>query len=102
MRTTDSPTDRPTGESSEALLRGRACYERREWDEAFNALSLADQATPLNSDDLHRLAWSAGLTARDDQMLAAYERAYHVLLAAGEELAAASSTWYARSYAASI
>ena len=94
MRTTDSPTDRPTGESSEALLRGRACYERREWDEAFNALSLADQATPLNSDDLHRLAWSAGLTARDDQMLAAYERAYHVLLAAGEELAAARAAFW--------
>ena len=92
--TTGSPPDRPPGESSEALLRGRACYERREWNEAFEALSFADQATPLTTEDLHRLAWSAGLTARDEQMLTTYERVYQALLVAGEELGAARAAFW--------
>jgi len=92
--TTGSPAEPPVGELSEALRRGRACYERREWNEAFEALSQADQATPLIAEDLHRLAWSAGLTARDEQMLPAYERTYHSLLAAGNELAAARAAFW--------
>lgn len=91
---TGSLPEPPVGELSEALRRGRACYERREWNEAFEALSLADQATPLTAEDLHRLAWSAGLTARDEQMLAAYERTYHSLLATGHELAAARAAFW--------
>jgi DNA-binding CsgD family transcriptional regulator len=72
-----------------ALERGRACFERHEWNDAFHALSLADASTPLGADDLQRLASSAGLTARDDEMLPAQERLYHAYLEAGESLAAA-------------
>src|SRR6476619_7322793 len=79
---------------SKALLHGRACYERREWNDAFEALSLADQTTALGADDLHRLAWSAGLTARDDQMLAAQERVYQARLDAGEDLAAGRAAFW--------
>jgi hypothetical protein len=79
---------------SDPLLRGRACYERRDWNDAFEALSLADQSTPLAAEDLHRLAWSAGLTARDEQMLTTQERVYHARLEAGEDLAAARAEFW--------
>jgi DNA-binding CsgD family transcriptional regulator len=77
-----------------ALIRGRTCYERREWNDAFEALSLADRTETLGADDLHRLAWSAGLTARDDEMLAAQERVYQARLDAGEDLAAGRAAFW--------
>jgi len=86
--------ERPAGAAADVLLRGRACYDRREWDDAFEALSLADQATPLGAEDLHRLAWSAGLTARDDTMLATQERVYQARLNANENLAAARAAFW--------
>jgi DNA-binding NarL/FixJ family response regulator len=79
-----APTD-----AADALRRGRACYERNEWSDAFEALTLADRAVPLDADDLQRLAWAAGLSARDDEMLAFNERAYHARLERGEDLIAA-------------
>jgi DNA-binding CsgD family transcriptional regulator len=79
---------------AELLERGRACYERHEWDDAFELLSLADRSSPLDADDLHRLAWSAGLTARDEEMLAVQERLYHARLAAGQCLAAARAAFW--------
>ena len=45
----------------DALQHGRLCYERRRWNEAYQALLFADQATPLDVDDLERLATSAYL-----------------------------------------
>ncbi len=84
-----------TDASSEPLLRGRACYEQRQWHDAFEALSLADRATPLGTEDLQRLAWSAGLVARDAEMLATLERVYRARLDAGDHLAAARAAfWY--------
>ena len=50
--------------------------------------------TPLGAEDLHRLAWSAGLSARDEQMLATQERVYHARLQAGEALAAARAAFW--------
>lgn len=76
------------------LERGRACFDRREWNDAFEALSLADRATPLGAEDLHRLAWSAGLTARDEEMLATQARVYNARLDAGEDLAAARAAFW--------
>ena len=93
-RISDSASERHPEEASDPLLRGRACYERREWNDAFEALSLADQSIPLGAEDLHRLAWSAGLTARDEQMLAIQERVYHALLAAGQDLPAARAAFW--------
>jgi DNA-binding NarL/FixJ family response regulator len=80
--------------SSEPLARGRACYERREWNDAFEALSLAERLHPLGTEDLQRFAWAAGLTARDEEMLSAQERVYHAWLEAGEELAAARAAFW--------
>lgn len=95
---TSNASDRdpkPRGaEVSGALERGRACFDRHEWNDAFEALSLADRSTPLAAEDLHRLAWSAGLTARDEQMLATQERVYHAHLDAGKDLAAARAAFW--------
>ena len=84
----------PESGNDAALLRGRACFERQEWDDAFEALARADAAHPLGAEDLHRLAWSAGLSARDEEMLATQERVYHARLQAGEELAAARAAFW--------
>ena len=90
------PTRNPSDSSvpSASLLRGRACYERGEWNDAFESLALADESQPLDLDDLHRLAWSAGLTARDEQMLATQERLYHRYLESGQDLAAARASFW--------
>src|SRR4051812_29059401 len=79
---------------SDPLRRGRAHYERREWNDAFEALSLADRANPLEVEDLYRLAWSAGLSAHDDEMLAASERMYHAHVEASQVLMAARSAFW--------
>jgi DNA-binding CsgD family transcriptional regulator len=79
---------------SELLEQGRACFDRCDWNDAFDALSQADRSMPLGADDLHRLAWSAGMTARDEQMLATQERVYHARLSAGENLAAARAAFW--------
>jgi DNA-binding CsgD family transcriptional regulator len=79
---------------SSLLQRGRDCYERNEWNDAFEALSLADQSTSLDAEDLHRLAWAAGLSARDELMLATQERVYHARLAAGQDLIAARAAFW--------
>jgi len=84
----------PSGRPSETLLRGRACYERGEWNDAFESLALEDESQPLDLDDLHRLAWAAGLTARDEQMLATQERLYHRYLESGQDLAAARASFW--------
>ena len=64
-------------ERGRALEQGRAAYGRRAWEEAYQALSQVDAATPLPAADLERLAWSAALTERDDALLEALERLYH-------------------------
>lgn len=71
------------------LERGRVCYERQDWNDAFVALSAADGTAALGAQDLERLAWSAGLTARDDEMLVALERWHQAELGAGRALVAA-------------
>jgi DNA-binding CsgD family transcriptional regulator len=91
---TDRKSQRQETEASELLERGRAAFERHEWNDAFAALSLADQSLALDADDLERLSWSAGLTARDDEMLMTQERLYNARLDAGECLAAARAAFW--------
>ena len=70
------------------LRRGREFYGRRAWGEAYRSLALADQAAPLEAEDLERLAISAYLIGRDDDYLTALERAHHGHLVAGEDVRA--------------
>ena len=72
------------------LERGRECYGRRAWADAYHALSLADQVAPLAVEDLELLAMSAYLIARDDDYLTALDRAYHAYLNAGKYIACGS------------
>jgi DNA-binding CsgD family transcriptional regulator len=94
QNTADSSSHSAGTEKLDLLLHGRACYERGEWNDAFAALSLADRSTSLGTDDLQRLAWSAGLTARDEEMLAMHERLYHAHIEAGEDLAASRAAFW--------
>jgi hypothetical protein len=91
---TESTTAQADDERSRLLLHGRACYERCEWNDAFAALKAADEKGPLSAMDLHRLAWSAGLVARDEDMLATMERVYHARLEEGEQLEAARAAFW--------
>jgi DNA-binding CsgD family transcriptional regulator len=66
---------RPAAEDE--LSRGRNAYASHAWNEAYVALARADEALPLEAEDLDRLALSAYLIGRDDDYLKALERAYH-------------------------
>ena len=59
------------------LEHGRECYGRRAWGDAYQALLRADQATPLQPDDLERLA-TPHLTGRDVEFQRTLERLHRV------------------------
>lgn len=74
-----------TGEGSEDdLERGRASYERRAWNGAYESLSHADRAGSLAAEDLELLATSAYMLGRDNEYLSVLERAHHVYLEEGQ------------------
>ena len=56
------------------LERGRTAFDARAWDDAFLALETADRATPLDEEDLDRLALAAALSGRSEAFFAALER----------------------------
>jgi tetratricopeptide (TPR) repeat protein len=70
--------------SDSPLSRGLAAYARHDWEDAYTDLSAADRLAPLCGDDLEALAWSAALTARDDDFLAAVERLHSEAQASGD------------------
>jgi DNA-binding CsgD family transcriptional regulator len=71
------------------LEQGRAAYRARAWNDAFEALSRAHGLEPLAAPDLELLAWSAGLTGRNDDLFALSEQLYALLLENGENIGAA-------------
>jgi DNA-binding CsgD family transcriptional regulator len=79
------------GDAGRLLAAARASYSRFEWDDAYHSLSVIDAGSPLDAEDLDRLAWSAGLTLRDDAMLVALERLYAARLEVGFVKGAAST-----------
>ena len=84
-----TPPDGPS-----ALAEGRDAYARRAWEDAYRALSLADQAAPLAVDDLDRLGLAAALTGRGDDFVKTLERIHNLHLEAGEALRAARSAFW--------
>ena len=76
------------------LARGRAAYARKAWEDAYVALSRADQRAPLAVEDLERLAWAGALTGRDDAHLRALERAHQARLDASDERGAARAAFW--------
>lgn len=76
------------------LQRGRESFKRRMWIDAFNALSLADEAVALGAEDLELLSTAAYLIGRDDDNLQALDRAYRAHLETGEALPAARAAFW--------
>lgn len=76
------------------LEHGRKCYGRRAWGEAYRALQSADEATPLEADDLERLATAACLSGREAEFLRILERQYHVHDGSGANARAARCAFW--------
>jgi DNA-binding NarL/FixJ family response regulator len=74
--------------------RGRECYARRAWDDAYEALARADEAAPLAAADLEKLSWSAALTARDEELLRLMERLHQMRLESGDLMGAAHAAFW--------
>jgi DNA-binding CsgD family transcriptional regulator len=76
------------------LERGRAYYARRAWVDAYESLSGADAAAPLEAEDLELLARSAYMLGRDVDYVRGLERAHHAYLDAGDAPRAARCAWW--------
>ncbi len=61
---------------SKTLLAARDAYRRGAWADATDLFLRADAETGLEIDDLGALVWAAGISARDQEMLAGLERVY--------------------------
>jgi DNA-binding CsgD family transcriptional regulator len=73
------------------LERGREAYAGRAWLDAYEALSRADAASPLEAKDVELLATSAALIGERDAHLSALERLHKLRLDAGETEPAAKA-----------
>jgi DNA-binding CsgD family transcriptional regulator len=76
------------------LQQGRKSYLRRAWREAYQLLSLADQANSLGVEDLERLATSAYLIGRDLDFQRFLDRAHHACVEAGDGARAARCAFW--------
>jgi DNA-binding NarL/FixJ family response regulator len=72
-----------------ALGRARDLYDRRAWNDAFQALAAIDASQELGVDDLERMAWAAVLSGHEDALLQLFDRLYHIHVASGSPLKAA-------------
>ncbi|HJT14396.1 MAG TPA: helix-turn-helix transcriptional regulator [Dongiaceae bacterium] len=71
-----------------ALDRARELHGRRAWADAYQAFLRAEQETRLAAEDIELLALAAYFTGRDEDYLAALERAYHAYCDARQPLRA--------------
>lgn len=63
--------------TDEATLEdARDAYAQGAWADATDLFLRADEQSRLSTEDLDRLAWAAGIAARDREMLSALERLY--------------------------
>jgi DNA-binding CsgD family transcriptional regulator len=76
------------------LEQGRECYRRCAWGDAYHALLCADQATPLDVEDLDCLATAAYLTGRDFEFQRILERLYRVHVESGDRARAARCAFW--------
>jgi ATP/maltotriose-dependent transcriptional regulator MalT len=89
-----------TREAAGALERGRDAYTARAWRDAYALLKRADEFEPLGPPDLGLLATAAYMIGRDDEWVAAHERAHHLHVEADEiEPAARAAFWIGMSLA---
>ncbi|MFW6195257.1 MAG: hypothetical protein ACOC5M_01910 [Chloroflexota bacterium] len=69
--------------TADALTEGRRWFETRAWGSAYARLAAADRETPLQAEDLERLATAAYLTGRDAESADIWARAHHEFLIVG-------------------
>jgi DNA-binding CsgD family transcriptional regulator len=82
------------GAQKSDLEQARTEYAGRSWLAAYAAFSRTDEVEPLAPEDLERLATSLLMLARDDEAVAALERAHLLYEERRETLRAArSATW---------
>ena len=74
---------------SGSLERGRDAFQRQTWSDACTLLAQSDRETPLEPDDLERLAAAAFLVGEDTACIDALTRAHHGFLERGNPIAAA-------------
>jgi DNA-binding CsgD family transcriptional regulator len=80
--------------SSQALDRGRESFARHAWGDAYACLSAADRETPLQGEDLERLAYAAYLTGRDADSEGLLTRAHQACLGRGDPEGAARCAFW--------
>ena len=76
------------------IARGRDAYAQRSWLAAYESLSRADDAAPLEAGDLEQLATASYMLGRDEEYLSYQERAHQGHLDAGEALRAARCAFW--------
>ena len=83
--------------SADTLDRGRESFRRQAWGDSYDQLSAVDHETPLELEDLERLAVAAYLTGRDGDSADVWARAHHECLRLGDGARAARCAfWLAR------
>jgi DNA-binding CsgD family transcriptional regulator len=76
--------------------RGRGAFARQAWADAYAGLSAADRETPLEPEDLERLATVAYLVGRHAESADGWARAHQEFLSRGDaERAARAAFWLA-------
>src|SRR5712691_1767478 len=80
--------------AAEWLARGRSQHARRAWAGAFESLTRADGAAPLEPDDLELLATAAYMLGRLDDFHGTLERAHDAHLERGEPLRAVRCAFF--------
>jgi DNA-binding CsgD family transcriptional regulator len=83
-----------TRSAGHGLERGRALYAKSAWRDAYESLSRADDASPLEPDDLLLLATAAYMQGLEDEYVRALERAHYASLDSGDVPRAARCTWW--------
>lgn len=81
-------------ERDRELKRGRDAFTRWAWLRAYEALSAADEIAPLAPADLEYLGRSAYMIGRDDDYVAALERAHQAYLDVKETRAAVRCSFW--------
>jgi DNA-binding NarL/FixJ family response regulator len=82
--------------TTDTLDQGREAFARQAWMDACVRLSAADRESPLEPEDLQRLATAAYLIGKDVESADAWARAHHQFLTRGDvERAARCAFWLA-------
>ncbi len=81
-------------ETADQLARGQEAYSRLAWGDAFTYLSAADRESPLEPEDLERLAFAAHLTGRFEDSADVGARTHNEYLRKGNVPRAARAAFW--------